>query len=260
MMKKFLSVSAMVLVGTIFSCQTEDGVTTSQDLSPETISQIRALGFSTQNAVATDGGYLVEGDILLHDHDLKAGHNGKYLVIASEEQYRTTNLVNGPRTITVSISEKLPVSYVAALDVALARYNAQNLSLTFTRVASGGNIQLVSAGGNYLASAGFPSGGNPYPQVKVNSRAIGNQPQGTVATILAHEIGHCIGFRHTDYMNRAYSCGGSPTNEGASTVGAVHIPGTPTGPDSGSWMLSCIGAGQDRPFNSNDRTALGYLY
>jgi hypothetical protein len=261
MMKKLLSVSAMVLAGTIFSCQNEDGVTSKQDLSPETLAKIKALGFSTHNAFASDGGYVVEGDIMLHEHDLNGGHDGKYLVIAKEEQYRTTNLVNGPRNITVSISSKLPASYVAALDLALSRYNAQNLTLTFTRVASGADISLVSAGGNYLASAGFPtSTGDPYNQVKVNSRAIGNQPQGTVASILAHEIGHCIGFRHTDYMNRAYSCGGAASNEGASTVGAILIPGTPSGPDANSWMLACIGAGDDRPFNANDRTALGYLY
>ena len=73
-------------------------------------------------------------------------------------------------------------------------------------------------------------------------------------------MGHCIGFRHTDYMNRSYSCGCSAVNEGASSVGAILIPGTPSGPDSGSWMLSCIGSGQNRPFNNNDKTALSYLY
>jgi uncharacterized protein YjaZ len=146
------------------------------------------------------------------------------------------------------------------LDEALARYNAQNLSLTFQRVSSNGNIRLVKGNGSFLASAGFPTGGNPYGQVKVNSRAIGNQPQSTVATIIAHEIGHCIGFRHTDYMDRSYSCGGGTANEGASSVGAVHIPGTPTGPDSKSWMLACISSGENRPFNNNDKTALGYLY
>ena len=77
---------------------------------------------------------------------------------------------------------------------------------------------------------------------------------------MAHEIGHAIGFRHTDYMNRSYSCGGSPVNEGSAGVGAIHVPGTPTGPDPNSWMLSCIGSGQNRPFNANDRTALNYLY
>lgn len=40
-------------------------------------------------------------------------------------------------------------------------------------------------------------------------------------------MGHCIGFRHTDYMNRSYSCRGSAVNEGSAGVGAVYIPGTP---------------------------------
>jgi hypothetical protein len=43
-------------------------------------------------------------------------------------------------------------------------------------------------------------------------------------------------------------------------VGAVHIPGTPTGPDANSWMLACIANGVNREFNNNDKTALDYLY
>lgn len=261
MMKKFFSMVAIATIGTILSCQTEDGLVSKQDISPETLIKIQSLGFSAHGVQAMDGGYLVEGDILLHEKDLNGGHNPKYLVIAETEQYRTTNLVNAPRNIRVSIDSKLGSSYVAALDEAISRYNAEGLSLTFQRVSSGGDIRIVKGNGNYLASAGFPSsGGAPYGQVKVNSRAIGNQPLGTVASIIAHEIGHCIGFRHTDYMDRSYSCGGAKANEGASTVGAIHIPGTPTGPVSGSWMLSCIGAGDNRPFNSSDRTALSYLY
>ncbi|MEP5445232.1 M57 family metalloprotease, partial [Ekhidna sp.] len=79
-----------------------------------------------------------------------------------------------------------------------------------------------------------------------------------LATTIAHEMGHCIGFRHTDYMDRSFSCGGSYANEGAAGIGANHIPGTPTAPENGSWMLACSSG--DTPFSNNDKTALDYLY
>jgi hypothetical protein len=259
MLKKLLSVVTIMGMVVMFSCEMEN---ISKNQIPQSdLDKIAQHGFGTSQVQRTDGGYLVEGDIVLtHEFLNSSTDNYKLLRIAEVEQYRTTNLVSGPRVITVSVSGQLPSSYIAATDEAIARYNAQNLTLTFQRVSNNGDIRLVKGNGNFLASAGFPSGGDPYGQVKVNSRAIGNQPQSTVATIIAHEIGHCIGFRHTDFMDRSFSCGGAPTNEGASSVGAIHIPGTPTGADSGSWMLACIGSGQNRPFNNNDRTALDFLY
>lgn len=264
-MRKILVLFTVMIVAVIFlgACKKSASTSATQEIPQSDLDKIYQLGFSNKNvSLDEDGHYLVEGDIVLTRQDLSAVPDTRFLRVGAEEQYRTNNLVTGlPRTITVSLASQLPSSYVAALDEALSRYNAQGLRITFQRVSSGAAISIVRGNGSYLASAGFPtSAGNPYGQVKVNSRAIGNQPQSTVATILAHEIGHCIGFRHTDYMNRSYSCGGQAVNEGASTVGAVYIPGTATGPDPNSWMLACIGSGQNRPFNSNDRTALDFLY
>lgn len=264
-MKKLIKPFAVVCVAamTFTACKKEAKTTTEEQISQETLSKIEALGFGTSSVQKHEDGYLVEGDIVLTPELLNSNPTYSLLRVANTEQYRTTNLVNagGGRVITVSMSTQLPSSYVAALDEAISRYNALSLTITFQRINAGGNISIVKGNGSYLASAGFPtSGGDPYNQIKVNSRAIGSQPQSTVASILAHEMGHCIGFRHTDYMDRSYSCGGSPTNEGASTVGAINIPGTPTGPDPNSWMLACIGSGQNRPFNANDKTALNYLY
>ncbi len=263
-MKKFLLSATVFTASVAFlaSCSKNKDVTPNDFISDDVKAKVQALGFGTGSLVTHEDGYLVEGDIILTPEMLNRQHSSTLLRVGSEEQYRTTNLVTGlPRVITVSVSSQLGSIYVAATDEAIARYNAEGLRITFQRVSSGANISIVKAGGNFLASAGFPtSTGDPYNQVKVNSNQLNGQPQSTIASVLAHEIGHCIGFRHTDYMSRQYSCGGSPSNEGASTVGAILIPGTPSGPDPNSWMLACIGSGQNRPFNSNDKTALSYLY
>jgi hypothetical protein len=76
--------------------------------------------------------------------------------------------------------------------------------------------------------------------------------------VIAHEIGHCIGFRHTDYVNRA-SCG-STSGESAGTIGAVHIPGTPTTVSGSynSWMMACTNGSP--LFNAEDGIALNEVY
>jgi hypothetical protein len=259
-MKKILSLA--VLAATLFSCQKQEAPAVNEPISQDVLAAIGKAGFSAEGVIREEGGYIVEGDIFIDDNHLRTQPQWGTLTIAQTEHYRTNNLVSGTRTITISLSSRMPSAYAAYVDDMIARYNALNLNLTFARLQSGtGNINIVPANGSYLASAGFPtSSGNPYNEVKVNTRSLNGQPSGTIVSVLAHEVGHCIGFRHTDYMDRSFSCGGSATNEGESTVGAILIPGTPSGPDKDSWMLACIGSGQNRPFTDNDKTALNTLY
>lgn len=262
-MRKLFSIIGVAAFAALFivACSKSAKEDLQAEVSQDVLNQIADLGFSSDNVIAADGGYIVEGDIFLSQGDLKTQQTAHKLVVANEEQYRTTNLVNGPRTITVSVSgNNIPANFSTAVNNAIARYNAENLTLTFQRVASGGNINIkIVNSRQYIASAGFPSGGNPYGTISY-AKTYTTYGIDFMTTVVAHEIGHCIGFRHTDYMNRQYSCGGSPYNEGTSTVGAIHIPGTPTGPDPNSWMLSCLSATTNRPFNNNDKTALDYLY
>jgi hypothetical protein len=237
----------------------------SDEISKDVLDKIAELGFSTTDVKAADGGYIVEGDIFLSPKNLSESPVSPNLIIASEEQYHTFNLVTGlPRTITVSLNTTAQY-FVDATNEAINRYNAQNLRLNFQLVNGDADIDIVTfyQVSNTIGSGGFPtSSGNPHGQIRLNTYYF--TPSAAIpylATVIAHEIGHCIGFRHTDYMSRRYSCG-SGGNEGSAKngIGAVHIPGTPTGPDPNSFMLACIGNGVNRPFNANDIVALNYLY
>jgi hypothetical protein len=265
MKKRFLTLAALALLfAGMNSCSKNEPVASlEQGLSTDLIAKITALGFDASEAYPTEGGYIVEGDIFLSEQDLnKPIDLFKSMMVGEVEQYHTTNLVTGlPREITIRVVNTLATSIKTATDAAIDRYNAEGLQLTFRRVTSGGNIVIKKApnGAPYIASAGFPSGGNPYNQILFNNNYSGWNAN-TLASIIAHEVGHCIGYRHTDYMDRSFSCGGAPVNEGDGGVGAIHIPGTPTGADAASWMLACIGNGTNRPFNANDKTALSTLY
>jgi hypothetical protein len=269
------TLAGCLIAGALFmSCQKENKDAEQQQqqkISQDVLQQISNKGFSTADVRKVEGGYLVEGDILLDEKELAATSNSPNLRIADVEQYRTNNLVTAlPRVIRVKVTG-LSQAFINGTDLAIQRYNALGLRITFQRVTSGtANITIQgfyegpSGGFITLGSAGFPTNsGNPYSTIRMNThpQAYGSNPNvNYVGSVIQHEIGHCIGMRHTDYMNRAFSCGSAGAgNEGSAGVGAVHIPGTPTGPDAGSWMLACSNGG-NRTFNANDIIALNYLY
>ena len=185
----------------------------------------------------------------------------------SARQYRTNNLVSTPRTIRIigytgGDGYGLTSTARTALGWAVNNYNALKTGLTFSlSFSSSTNADMVvyrnpeesGAGG----SAGFPSGGRPYKWVQLYA-GLDRYNTNTQEHVITHEIGHSVGLRHTDYFSRQ-SCGQN-TNEGSSGVGAVLIPGTPSGYDANSIMLACFGSNEDGEFGYYDRVALEYLY
>ena len=255
--------STCLLVSVILSTACKKQSNTSPDeISPEVIAQIKAQGFNIHGAKKINEGYLVEGDIILTDEDLRSTESSPELVIANEEHYRTSKLVTSlPRTITVSVNTTA-TPFPAAVAEAINRYNAENLQLQFSLVSGNADIDIVTfyQASNTLGSAGFPKGGRPYGTINLNTYWFNTSTNAQfLASVIAHEMGHCIGFRHTDYMDRSYSCNGTAYNEGSAGVGAIHIPGTPTGPSANSWMLACSD-GSNRPFTASDKTALSAIY
>jgi hypothetical protein len=277
-MKTVLSffVLSVFVLAIVASCSKSAAPETSTSaLGKDEKTLIMKAGFNENWSEKTaDGKYLIEGDILLTKEQLQkmaASAPSHNMIVANEEHYRTYELVNtggGIRTITISMGSGFPAYYSTGLDQSIARYNSYNLNIRFQRVASGGEIHIsgknlgVYMGGCILGqAAGFPTNGNPANGFTLSTSRCATNYISTADKadeVIAHEIGHCIGFRHTDYVNRA-SCG-STSGESAGTIGAVHISGTPTSVAGSynSWMMACTNGSP--VFNAEDGVALTTVY
>lgn len=277
-MKKLLYpiVLAVLLAGTMTRCtkgNVQEPVLTS--LTQEEKALITSAGFNGNWAEKTfNGKFLIENDILLSKDQLveMSGLNPtNYINVANEEHYTTYNLVSvsgSSRTITVRLGSGFPAYFSTGLDQVISRYNSYNLKINFQRVTSGGDIVIsganlgTSGGGCILGQAsGFPSNGNPSSGFTLSTSSCATSYINTADKadeVMAHEIGHCIGFRHTDYKKRA-SCGPGP-GESAGSIGAVWVPGTPTNVNGNynSWMMACVNGSP--AFSSDDVIALNYVY
>lgn len=265
--KKLLIALSASLLCLTFSCQKNDSQ--KEDVTPpvgqEILNKIKSMGFSSSGILKIAGGYIVEGDIFIPETDLGKEMAGKVLQTHQTEQYRTTSLVTGwPRVIKIYMPNLGP-NYDYALAGAISRLNGVRTGLTFARANNSAEANIRIAGyyenSGVNAYAGFPSGGEPYPNIMINTYRFSqiSHPDGWAASIIMHEIGHCIGLRHTDFMNRAYSCF-SGGNEGTGSEGAIHIPNTPTGPSPESFMLACMPDNISRSVSVSDIFALSYLY
>ncbi|WP_343744551.1 M57 family metalloprotease [Chitinophaga sp.] len=249
----------------LLACQKKDNTPSPRNVSDNIISKLQAAGFHTSEGLQKyKDGYLVEYDIFLTEKQIDELAANPVNSKVKVEHYRSTNTVPGPlRTIYVYIDPAFDAYMQDALDKALERYNALNISIRMIRTPDTRaeiNILAFHEVSNVLGySAGFPSGGNPASPIKLNTYYYnGTSQRADAITTIAHEIGHAIGFRHTDYMNRAFSCG-TGGNEGTAGVGAEYIPGTPSAPSANSWMLACSN-NTDRPFTAEDKVALTTVY
>jgi len=221
------------------------------------VDKFKAKGFNTDLMEKRGDAYLVEGCTMVTEKELDNMTEPFLVDLPNGEQYRTYNLVNKPLTIKVA-GPTTPAKINTAIDQAIANYNAQGLQITFVRTTGTADITVKVVSGSAGGVSGFPSGGKPYSSVTIYSKTA-NYSQGVVSHVVIHEIGHCIGFRHSDYFNRSLSCG-IGGNEGASSVGAVYIPNTATGFDSGSIMNSCFSTTSTANFSAYDIVALSQLY
>jgi hypothetical protein len=273
--KSFLGLSACALLFT--ACQNEESFEEVDQKSDLVLAKAYAekIGYNPEHITigqfafpdgTSEERIYIEDDIALTSADFYALEDMNSIA----KQYRTTNLVTGAnRTIDVigftgGGGQGLTNTQRTALQWAVDNYNRlSGVSLTF-RLTFGTSYQdkdMViyrnpsnsGAGG----SAGFPSSGRPNKFVQLYA-GMDAYDTNVNEHVITHEMGHSIGFRHTDFFSRA-SCGQN-TNEGDGGVGAIRVAGTPSGYDAESVMLSCFSSSEDGEFGSNDIIALQAMY
>ncbi|MCP3140201.1 zinc-dependent metalloprotease [Pyxidicoccus xibeiensis] len=227
----------------------------------ELISNLVEAGFPADDIMVVDGVVYVGRDAHV---TLQASRELLQRGEGSTEQYRTTNLV-GTAVTKICVNPTSGFNGYArlsqGLDLAIANYNALGLRITFARGPTTGctaNITAQTMSGTG-GSSGYPSGGRPYGTINIGT-GLNTSSVDLNEHVITHELGHAIGFRHSDFYNQGISCS-PPGSEGSAGVGAILIPGTPaTATVGGSLMNSCFRSTDTGEFTSSDITALNYLY
>ncbi|HZH78679.1 MAG TPA: zinc-dependent metalloprotease [Archangium sp.] len=229
------------------------------DETQEIVGSLLQAGFPADDIMVVDGKVYVGRDA---EVSLAASREMLAADDSTEEQYRTTNLVS-PSLWKICIEGSTFTGvFSTALDSAIQNYNELPLAFRMARTPSTGcsfTINAVIDPNMNGGVAGFPANGYPFGQITIGGQ-LRQFSVDVIEHVITHELGHTIGFRHSDYYNRSISCG-SGGNEGDAGIGAIHIPGTPTTATvGGSLMNSCFRTSETGEFSSSDVTALRTLY
>jgi len=251
------------------------------------LKDIREWGYLEDNILDFGDYYVVEGDMIFHKDedysldaiDLKAGKQNssegkdEEIELNIDGQWFTGNRVgnylnrvvrihrnpaleNGWETaITNAVNAWNGVCGIRLSAVTTLPANTDNLNVTVNHA----NLPLVNGARSTVARADFPNNtGRPGTIMEIDP-FFNNYSVAQKTTVMIHEIGHLIGFRHTDSRLGGRNEPTTGNNNYGTAYGYVHVAGTPTGADANSIMNHNIG-GTTIGFSTHDRTGALSLY
>lgn len=253
---------SFVLLASASACATVDDRDSSAPLACDSVPKdapdrdmllaIDAMGLCGSSAVDVGDAYVVEGDIRIEKSAL------------SDKQARTSSLVSTAniRDITVRVDSSIPVEggvddWRVAVQDAIAAWNAVPFNLVRMTLVTTSSADITFRSDafqlpdNTAAESEFPASGNPGANVRVNLDFTFNDQtlvHDQKLFLAVHELGHCIGLRHTNW--RIFDQG-SPS--------AIDIPGTPT-TDIDSVMNAGTAGHDFFGLSPNDELAIRTVY
>jgi predicted Zn-dependent protease len=195
-----------------------------------------ATDISKVNAYFKDG--RLQSEIIELVQSKAIGGNGKISsanIPGSISQWQTHNLISSVNVENIKVNTLASPWSDATLNAVDNWKNIPNCKINFYNVwevnsSDANSITFVAAGGDpavagAYAVAEFPSSGQAGYRIRINTAYNNSLSTNQKIFILSHEIGHCIGLRHTNWQGAEYQ---EPN-------GAILIPGTPS-TDVGSVM------------------------
>jgi hypothetical protein len=263
----------------ISSCEKADNSgtrasTRNKTIPPSVKKFIYSLNFDTTNIQDIGKYYVVENDIMLAKDLLNTYKSG--VIDKSAKQARVSDLVStaNVHSITVRVDASIPTSgddnWRGAVQAAIYEWNNihSHLYMTYTTnstadiTVSSDNGSLNDGDWEYisgqwywvwtLANASWPNGSKPGSTIIINldtdsNRAFSDDQK---KYNIVHEMGHCIGMRHTNWSGLGESTG----------IGISGTPNSGSDPDPNSVMNGGTALNSWNGFSTYDVVAIRALY
>lgn len=214
------------------------------------------LGFDTNMVAVSDSFVVVEGDISFTTEQLMEYASGP---LAKRTQAKTSYLVGAAYQGGIRVQIHSSASaWSSLINSAVKAWNDCHSNLKMYVVSSSPHITIYSdessscpsshryLGYNTCAMASFPSSsGLPGATVSLNMNSTHMNTDAKRLYVITHELGHCIGYRHTNWSSL-----------GESTAETIYS--TPNGENAS--LMNGGECGEVKTLSGYDRQSLHWLY
>lgn len=212
----------------LFACSKDNATADvkSEDNTEKLVSYLETQGFKKDKIVLKGDNFILDGDVIISKAEVekRVANDANPDRIPSGEHWRGAYLVSNTYNTNVRlyIDPAVPADWRTAIQGAVNNWNAVNgtrLGMSITTSATGVYTRVFMGfeSANWIARAYLPtSNGRPGVSVEINSN-YNSLPASQKLFAITHELGHTIGFYHTNQTQGIFITG-TPTVDANSVM------------------------------------------